>query len=339
MACCAVWAMSAIDGLILAGGPGERRIARLIGDRVVSFVIDRGQPAVGDVFQGRVLAPGFIDIGAALPGYLPRPGKWREGDRLLVQVTAEPRQDKGAVLTDKAEGEPRKSSGLARALQPSVRRLLVDEPSLLPEAKAALPEAKLQVGAWSEFAADALELGLSRVVPFGTSGQLIIDEAAGATVIDIDAGGLPAEEASQLAAAEIARQLRLRGIGGQVLIDTPWRSLLTHLKPHLAQDPTEILGISKMQMIELVRPRRQASLADNFLVMPAPQRSAASLAFEALQAVLRCPGNVTLVAAPEIIRYLDSRPDLMAEMRERLGRKLPLIAKAGMQGFEVTDQP
>jgi len=336
MACCAVLAMSAIDTLILAGGPGERRIAQAIGDEVVSFVIDRGQPAVGDIFEGRVLTPGFVEIGAALPGYLPRPGKWREGDKLLVQVTAEPRQDKGAVVTDKTDGAPRRSNGLARAMLPSIKRVLVDDLGLLPEAGAG---AKMRPGVWNELAADALELGLSRVAPFGTTGRLLIDETAGATVIDIDAGGLAIEQAGRLAAAEIARQLRLRGIGGQILIDAPAKSILDELRPHLALDPipTEILGITKMQMIELVRPRRQASLADHFLLPPSPRRSPASLALEALQAAMKLRRPI-VTAAPEIVRYLDSRPDLLSEIHQRLGGKLPIVVQAGMQGYEVREQ-
>jgi hypothetical protein len=97
-----------------------------------------------------------------------------------------------------------------------------------------------------------------------------------------------------------------------------------------------------MRLIELVRPRRQPSLSDSFLAPPEPRRNAASLALEALQAVLaealqRPAAILTLAAAPEIIRWLDKRPDLLAETRQRLGRGLLLSPRAGMEGFEVTD--
>src|SRR5579859_7388465 len=264
--CCAGWDMAAPDTLILAGGPGERRIALLADDEVLSFVIDRGDPAVGDVFLGRVLArpagggATFVDIGAALPGYLPRSGDWHEGQALAVQVTAEARLDKGAVLTHRVAPEslpdmaalkpPAKlivPGRLARLLAdlPALRQLLVDDPSLLPEARKLFPIAELQRGAWRDSgAADALDLALGRVVPLAGSARLIIDEAAGATIIDVDAGGLDRDTTNRLAMREIARQVRLRNIGGQIVIDPIpgdgsgyLLGLVDQLKSHLAADP------------------------------------------------------------------------------------------------------
>ena len=367
----------AVDGLILAGGPGERRIALLHGDEVVGFVIDRGEPAAGDIFLGRVLArpPGmnatFVEIGAKLPGYLPRPGIWREGEAILVQVTAEARQDKGTVLTDRVEiaDELRQRAartkpparllglgGLARTLQreKEVRRLLVGDAALLPEARALFPDAEMLRDAWRALgAADALDQALSRVVQLENGGRLIIDETNGATVIDIDAGGMRSDDANSAAVAEIARQLRLRGIAGQILIDAipgdspaSIKGAIERLKHHLALDPTptDVLGVTKMRLIELVRPRRQPSLAEYFLAPPEPKRNAESLALEALQAVLaealaRPAASLTLTAAPEIIRRLDRRPDWLAETESRLGRKLPLVARAGMEGYEINGTP
>jgi Ribonuclease G/E len=366
--------MAVPDTLILAGGPGERRIALLADDEVLSFVIDRGDPAVGDVFLGRVLAkpPGggatFVDIGAALPGYLPRSGDWHEGQALPVQVTAEARSDKGAVLThrvaldtlpDWAQLKPPAKllapGHLARLLAdyPAMERLLVDEPSLLPEARKLFPLAELQRGAWRDSgAADTLDLALGRIVPLTGGARLIIDEAAGATVIDVDAGGVNRDEANRLAMREIARQVRLRNVGGQIIMDpiagdgsTYLQGLVDQLKTHLAADPvpTDVLGITKMRMIELVRTRRLPSLSDYFLAPPEPRRSAASLALEALQAILTeaeaSPHRtLALVAAPAIIHYLQSRPNLIAETQTRLGRPLALEAQDGRTGFTITDR-
>lgn len=365
--------MAVPDTLILAGGPGERRIALLADDTVLSFVIDRGDPAVGDVFLGRILArPGggatFVDIGAALPGYLPRSGDWHEGQALPVQVTTEARLDKGAVLTHRVAPEilpdlaqlkpPAKliaPGRLARLIAdlPALRQVLVDEPSLLPEARKLFPIAELRSGIWRDSgAADALDLALSRVVPLAGTARLIIDEAAGATIIDIDAGGLDRDATNRLAMSEIARHLRLRNIGGQIIIDPIpgegpgyLQGLVDELKAHLAADPvpTDVLGVSKMRMIELVRTRRLPSLSDYFLAAPQPQRSVASLALEALQAILAeaqaAPHRtLALVAAPAIIHHLQSRPDLIAETQMRLGRPLALEAQDGRSGFIITDK-
>ena len=342
--------MSEIDGLILSGGPGERRLALLAGDEVVSFVIDRGQPMAGDVLQGRVKARAgagtFVEIGAALPGYLPRPGDWHEGQSLLVQVTAEARQDKGAVLTDKVEGPQVKLGGLGWTLRrhPAISRLLVDQPFLLPEAKRLFPSAELQRGVWP---ADTLELALSRIVPLPGGGRIIIDETAAATLIDIDAGGLGRDEANRLAMREIARQISLRNIAGQIVIDPipgdspkSIQQAVDLLKTHLAAD---ILGVTKMRMIELVRPRRAPSLSDYFLTSPEPKRNAAGLAFEALRAMLAeaeaAPlRRLTLLAAPEVAHYLNSRPELLAECAEKLGHPLTVTARPDIDHFEISPQ-
>src|SRR5579859_1594330 len=121
--------------------------------------------------------------------------------------------------------------------------------------------------------------------------------------------------------------------------------LVDQLKSHLAADPvtTDVLGITKMRMIELVRTRRLPSLSDYFLAPPEPRRSAASLALEALQAILAeaeaAPHRrLAVVAAPAIIHYLQSRPDLIAETQTRLGRPLALEAQDGRSGFTITDK-
>ena len=362
------------DRLILAGGPGERRIALLAGDEVLGFAIDRGEAAVGDVFLGRVLGkpPGggatFVEIGAALPGYLPRSGDWHEGQALPVQVTAEARLDKGAVLTHRIQQDlppdwerlkpPAKliaPGRLARLLAdyPEIGEVLVDQPSLLPEARKLFPGARHQRDIWrGSGAADAFELALSRIVPLAGGGRLIIDEAAGATIIDIDAGGLGRDQANRLALPEIARQLRLRNIAGQVIVDPIpgdgadyLKNLVEHLKTLLAEDPvsTDVLGVTRMRMIELVRTRRLPSLSDYFLAPPQPSRSTASLGLEALQALLAeaetAPHRtLALVAAPDIIHYLQSRPGLIAETESRLARPLALIARDGVAGFIITDK-
>jgi hypothetical protein len=93
----------------------------------------------------------------------------------------------------------------------------------------------------------------------------------------------------------------------------------------------------------LVRPRRQASLSDIFMAPAEPRRNAASLALEALQAVLAeaeaSPHRrLALLAAPAVLHYLNSRPDLLAACAERLGRPLTVTSRDDCPGFEVSDQ-
>jgi Ribonuclease G/E len=434
--------MSMIDGLILAGGPGERRIAQIEGDTILGFQIDRFQAAAGDIFRGRMLArpagltAAFIEIGDEQPAFLARPGKLQEGEAILVQVTSAARRGKGASvsarpslsgswlvygpylrgvalsrhLADSAAGErlrgmlapllgdgegivlrsaapqadetellaeldslrrqwreiaqhngpapakllaPGALARLARQ-EAGLVRLLVDDPALLPEAKACFPAAEYRAGVWRDSgAADCLEQALAREVALPQGGRLIIDETAGATVIDVDGGGLTPESANRAALREIVRQMRLRSMAGHILIDvipmggkTAMDSVIDALRALLAGDPvgTQVIGATRLGMLELTRERQQPSLAEWFLRDIEPRRSAASLALEALQAVLReamhrAAWRPCLVAAPAIIRYLDSRPDLLQETATRLGRPLTLVARDAIEGFEVTDVP
>jgi ribonuclease E/ribonuclease G len=176
----------------------------------------------------------------------------------------------------------------------------------------------------------------------------VLDETAGATIIDVDGGGMAVMEANRLALPVMVEQIALRGLAGHILLDViptndkPSQSaLVDELRQLLEDDPAEIIGATRLGLIEVTRERRQPSLAEWFYRPPEPRRTAASLALEALQAVLRealaCPGAIlSLRAAPDIVHYLDRRPDLLAEIKDRLGRALPLIARPDLTGFEVS---
>lgn len=97
--------MGSVDEILISASPGETRLALIAGAVPVEFIVDRGDGLPGDVVLGRVLSvnhplgAAFVDIGAAQPGFLSPVGKARQGDALLVQVTASARAAKGAELT------------------------------------------------------------------------------------------------------------------------------------------------------------------------------------------------------------------------------------------------
>lgn len=94
-----------IDEVLASLSPGEGRYALKAGGRIVEFLIDRGDAAAGSVILGRVLEvnrnlhAAFVDIGEALPGFLPGIQGLSQGLAVLVQVAAPARRAKGAVLT------------------------------------------------------------------------------------------------------------------------------------------------------------------------------------------------------------------------------------------------
>ena len=71
-------------------------------------------------------------------------------------------------------------------------------------------------------------------------------------------------------------------------------------------------------------------------------RGVVSLALEALRDTVRAVAHAPtmsprIIAAPAVIHYLQSRPDLIAETQTRLGRPLALEIRDGMAGFLIQD--
>ncbi|MFQ5766154.1 MAG: hypothetical protein ACE5GT_14635, partial [Rhodospirillales bacterium] len=121
----------AIDQVLISKGPGETRVALLSGDRLTELWVARtGRDSlVGNIYLGRVKAAlkgldaAFVDIGEDRAGFLALPearppevaaglatgaaggagdriGDYvSEGDGVLVQVSRDPIEDKGAKLT------------------------------------------------------------------------------------------------------------------------------------------------------------------------------------------------------------------------------------------------
>lgn len=109
-------------------------------------------------------------------------------------------------------------------------------------------------------------------VPLSAGGSLVIERTEALTVVDVNAGERGnALDANLEAAREIARQLRLRNVGGIVVVDFvnmksrgEAERLLTALSAAVADDPaqTQVYGLSKLGLVEMTRARRGTALAD-----------------------------------------------------------------------------
>lgn len=124
-----------------------------------------------------------------------------------------------------------------------------------------------------------LEKSRRRTVFLKSGATLVIDRCEAMTVIDVNsamaAGGKgishTAERVNMEAAAEIARLLRLLGIGGMILIDfidmdsdEARMRLIQTMQEHLRRDPvkTEIIDITPLGIMELTRRRVQLPLSE-----------------------------------------------------------------------------
>ncbi|WP_353096630.1 Rne/Rng family ribonuclease [Tissierella praeacuta] len=126
-----------------------------------------------------------------------------------------------------------------------------------------------------------LKTALQRMVPLKSGGYLVIDETEALTAIDVNTGkfvGTSSLEETVLktnieAAEEIARQIRLRDIGGIIIIDfidmkdkKDISMVLSVLRKHLKRDKikTNIIDITKLGLVELTRKKISRSLSSNF---------------------------------------------------------------------------
>jgi ribonuclease E/ribonuclease G len=118
-----------------------------------------------------------------------------------------------------------------------------------------------------------LEEALQAEVPLAGGGSLSIEPTRALTAIDVDSGRAAPLAANLDAAEEIARQLRLRNIGGAVTVDfvtlksgAERDQVLGRLATALAGDPTpaQLVGWTRLGMVELTRARRGPTLAERF---------------------------------------------------------------------------
>jgi ribonuclease G len=121
----------------------------------------------------------------------------------------------------------------------------------------------------------ALEQALGPEVPLARGGRLLIEPTAACVAIDVDGGGRAPLDIDLDAAAEIARQVRLRNLGGTIIVDfvdlpsRPERQRLEEaLRKAFRHDPApiEIHQMSSLGIVQLSRARRGAPLAARFSV-------------------------------------------------------------------------
>ncbi len=123
-------------------------------------------------------------------------------------------------------------------------------------------------GAFSQCALDeAIERDFAREIPLDRGGRLIIEETAACVAIDVDGGNRDAQDIDLDAAREIARLVRLRHLGGTIIVDfvdlptKPQRQQLENaLKRAFKGDQAsvQIYPMSPLGLVQLSRARHGA---------------------------------------------------------------------------------
>jgi ribonuclease G len=155
-----------------------------------------------------------------------------------------------------------------------------------------------------------IEKALSRRVDLKSGGYLIVDQTEAMTTIDVNTGGFVGSrnfddtifKTNLEAAHAIARQLRLRNLGGIIILDfidmqseEHRAAVLEELKKALARDRTRITvsGFTALGLVEMTRKRTRESLA-HVLCEPCPTcggrgevKTASTVCYEILREILR----------------------------------------------------
>jgi ribonuclease G len=200
---------------------------------------------------------------------------------------------------------------------------------------------------------------LGRRVELKSGGYLIIDQTEALTTVDVNTGGFVGArnfdetvfKTNLEAAQTIARQLRLRNLGGIVIVDfidmlrdNHRDAVLEEFKKQLARDriKTTVNGFSALGLLEMTRKRTRESLSHQ-LCEPCSAcggkgvvKTARSVTYDILREILRearqfNPREFRVVAAPQVIElFLDEESQHLAGLSAFIGKPISLQSEVAM---------
>ncbi|NRB37638.1 MAG: ribonuclease G [Pseudomonadales bacterium] len=196
---------------------------------------------------------------------------------------------------------------------------------------------------------DELQRALSRKVDLKSGGHLIFDQTEAMTTIDVNTGGYVGHrnleetifKTNLEAATSLARQLRVRNLGGIIIIDfidmldaEHRRQVLRTLEKGLAKDHTRtaLTGVTELGLVQVVRKRTRESL-EQMLCEPCQTcngrgtiKSAETVCYEIFRAILRearaYEHDAYLVLASQTVvdRLLDEESANVADLEDFMGK-------------------
>jgi ribonuclease G len=190
---------------------------------------------------------------------------------------------------------------------------------------------------------DEIQKAMERKVVLKSGGYLIIDQTEAMTTVDVNTGGFVGSrnleetiyKTNLEAAQAIARQLRLRNLGGIIIIDfidmldeEHKRQVMRALTKALEKDHarTHVSEVSELGLVEMTRKRTRESL-EHVLCEPCPAcegrgfvKTAETACYEIFREILRVvrqydPQNLTVLASQSVVDLLlDEQSRGLAEL-------------------------
>ena len=206
---------------------------------------------------------------------------------------------------------------------------------------------------------------LERKVQLKSGGHLVVDQREALTTIDVNTGGYVGHRnleettfrTNLEAAASIGRQLRLRNLGGIIIIDfidmhdeSHRRQVLAALEHSLAGDRAQahIVSLSPLGLVEMTRKRTRESL-EHLLCEPCRAceargfvKTPETVCNDIFREILRqgpspsCRELLILAHADVVERLLEADAALLGELKAQMGLPIRLQVE-GLYGVDQFD--
>ncbi|GAB2620900.1 ribonuclease G [Novilysobacter erysipheiresistens] len=198
---------------------------------------------------------------------------------------------------------------------------------------------------------DEIQKALARQVPLKSGGYLVIDQTEAMTTVDVNTGSFLGQRNQEEtvyrtnleAAQSAARQLRLRNLGGIIIIDfidmvdaEHKRQVLRQLEKSLARDhaKTTVYDFSPLGLVEMTRKRTTESL-ERQLSEPCHEcagrgmlKTPETVTYEIFREIVRQvrqfdAARLLVMASPKVVaRITDEESAAVAELEEFLGKSV-----------------
>jgi len=215
-------------------------------------------------------------------------------------------------------------------------------------------------------AEEEIQKALARRVELKSGGYLIIDQTEAMTTVDVNTGGFVGVRnfddtifKTNLEAAQVmARQLRLRNLGGIIILDfidmeneEHKRAVLAELQKALSRDRTKITlnGFSALGLVEMTRKRTRESL-EHVLCQPCPTcdgrgvvKTARTVCYEILREILRearqfDAREFRILASQTVIDlFLEEESQSLAMLGDFIGKPVSMQVESscGQEQFDI----
>lgn len=213
---------------------------------------------------------------------------------------------------------------------------------------------------------EEIQRALEKRVDLKSGGYLIIDQTEAMTTIDVNTGAFVGHrnlretifKTNLEAAAALARQIRLRNLGGIIIIDfidmrdiEHQRQVLRNLEKALEKDLAKVVvsGFSELGLVQMTRKRTRESL-EHTLCEPCHTchgsgsvKTAQTVCYEIFREILReerayASANYLVMASQSVIdRLLDEESAHVADLEEFIGKTIRFQVEPlyGQEQFDI----